>query len=85
MLARHWAAQLEAGEVASVKALAHQNGLCHNYTAHLLPLAYIAPDLAEAVLQGRQPKTLSLAALTSQPLPLDWTAQRARFAGDAVA
>ncbi len=79
-LARVWATQLESGEVSSVKELARQNGLCHNYTARLLPLAYLAPDLTEAVLQGAQPRSVSLAGLTAQPLPLDWSEQRRRFA-----
>lgn len=79
-LARVWATQLESGEVSSVKELARQNGLCHNYTARLLPLAYLAPDLTEAVLQGAQPRSVSLAGLTAQPLPWDWSEQRRRFA-----
>ena len=78
--ARGWAAQLESGEVGSVKELARKNGLCHNYTARLLPLAYLAPDLTEAVLKGAQPRSVSLAGLTAQPLPLDWSEQRRRFA-----
>jgi hypothetical protein len=80
VLARTWAAQLERGEVASIKALGRRNDLCQNYTARLLPLAYLAPDLTEAVLLGAQPRSVSLAALTAQPLPLDWSEQRRRFA-----
>ena len=80
VLARVWAAQLERGEVESIKALARRNDLCHNYTARLLPLAYLAPDLTEAILLGAQPRSVSLAALTAQPLPLDWSEQRRRFA-----
>ena len=80
VLARTWAGQLERGEVESVKALARINGLCHNYTARLLPLAYLAPDLSEAILKGEQRRAMSLAALTNEPLPADWAAQRARFA-----
>lgn len=43
-------------------------------------LAYLAPDLTEAVLLGAQPRSVSLAALTALPLPLDWSEQRRRFA-----
>ncbi len=59
-LAREWATQLESGEVGLVKELAHQIGICHNYPARLLPLAYLAPDLTEAVLQGAQPPPVPL-------------------------
>lgn len=79
VLARTWADQLERGEVETVKALARANGICHNYAARLLPLAYLAPDLAETILKGLQPRAISLAALTSQPLPASWTEQRASF------
>lgn len=76
VLARAWAGQLEIGDIASVRDLAASQRLCHRYTSKLMPLAYLAPDLAEAILGGRQPRTLTLRALTRQPLPLDWTAQR---------
>jgi DNA invertase Pin-like site-specific DNA recombinase len=79
VLARVWARDLEAGAVASIKALARGEGLCNHYTSRLLPLAYLAPDLTDAILTGRQPRNLTLAALTSEPLPLDWAAQRRRF------
>jgi hypothetical protein len=40
-------------------------------------LAYLAQDLVELILAGRQPRALTLSALTAQPLPLAWDAQRA--------
>ena len=76
VLAKRWAAQLERGEVESVKALAKANGLCPHYTSRLLPLAYLAPDLAESILSGRQPRSISLATLTARPLAADWHRQR---------
>lgn len=76
-LARHWADQLESGAVASVVDLAAAQNRCIHYTNRLLPLAYLAPDLVGLILTGRQPRTLTLSALTAQPLPLEWEAQRA--------
>jgi hypothetical protein len=84
VLARVWAAQLESGEVESVKALARLNGLCHHYTARLLPLAYIAPDLSEAILRGAQPRAASLAGLAARPLPLEWSEQRRVFSAQGA-
>lgn len=80
VLARQWAERLERGEVASVKALAKEQGLCQHYTARLLPLAYLAPDLVDSILAGAQPRAVSLAALTAEPLPPEWTEQRRRLA-----
>ncbi|MET0183188.1 MAG: recombinase family protein [Caulobacterales bacterium] len=79
-LAPVWMKRLDSGEVASIKALARSEKLCVLHTARLLPLAYLAPDLVTQILEGRQPRTLTLTALIAEPLPLDWSAQRARFA-----
>lgn len=76
-LARRWADQLESGAIASVVDLAAAQNRCIHYTNRLLPLAYLAPDLVELILTGRQPRALTLSALTAQPLPLEWDAQRA--------
>lgn len=78
--AHRWAKQLESGAYASVSALARAERLCLNRTNALLPLAYLAPDLVALIVDGRQPRTLTVATLTDAPLPLDWPGQRARFA-----
>jgi site-specific DNA recombinase len=76
VLATTWASELERGEVASIADLARREGLCKHYTARLLPLAYLAPDLAASILNGRQPRTVSLGAITAQTLPREWAEQR---------
>jgi hypothetical protein len=43
-------------------------------------LAQLAPDLVEAILDGRQPQGLTLELLRT-PLPPDWSAQRASLLG----
>jgi hypothetical protein len=80
VMSRAWVKRLEAGEPHSIKGLAETEGLCVLHTAKLLPLAFLAPDLVAQILEGRQPRTLTLTALISEPLPLDWAGQRARFA-----
>jgi site-specific DNA recombinase len=79
VLARQWARQLELGEVSSVSALAARQNLCKHYTARMLPLAYLAPDLAQQILNGTQPRGLTLSRLTSEPVPLSWSEQRTFF------
>ena len=78
-LARAWTKSLADGDVDSTKEVARQSGLCHHYAARLMPLAWLAPDLVEAILNGRQPRALSLGALSKEPLPLDWDEQRRLF------
>jgi len=79
-LAKIWAERLASGADASIKELARAEGLCDHYAARLMPLAFLAPDLAQQILEGRQPDALSLGALTKKPLPMAWEEQRRLFA-----
>ncbi len=78
-ISREWRRRLETGEVASTRDLARREGLCHRHTGRLLPLAYLAPDLVEAIVEGRQPRAMTLQALTASALPREWEAQRRLF------
>ena len=78
-LARRWADDLATGKVASTSEIARQHGLCHLYVGKLLPLAFLAPDLVQSILDGRQPRGLSISNMLAEPLPLSWVEQRARF------
>ena len=46
----------------------------------LLRLAFLAPDLQRAILEGRQPSDLTLARLLDSDIPLLWSEQRRFFA-----
>ena len=49
--------------------LVEQEGVTDAYVCRLLPLTCVAPDLVEAILDGRQPKGLRLAEmLGNEPL-----------------
>jgi DNA invertase Pin-like site-specific DNA recombinase len=45
----------------------------------LVRLAFLAPDLQRAILDGRQPSRLTLAALIEGKMPLRWSEQRRLF------
>ena len=45
------------------------------YLGTLLRLTLLAPDLAEAILNGKQPVDLELATLM-EPIPIGWRQQR---------
>jgi site-specific DNA recombinase len=73
-----WFEQLATGETASLEAIADREGVSSRYVSRLLPLAFLAPDIIELILQGRHPADLSTARLTNRlDLPLDWAEQRA--------
>jgi hypothetical protein len=42
----------------------------------MLRLNYLAPDIVQAILDGREPSGLSLIKL-SEPMPMAWAEQRA--------
>jgi hypothetical protein len=54
------------------------------YERRLTRLAFLAPDLQAAILEGRQPAHLTLEQLIERPLPIDWEQQRAIFRLDTA-
>ena len=48
------------------------------YAARILKLAFLAPDIIEAILAGKQPRSLTLKRLL-RGIPLSWSEQRKRF------
>ena len=73
--ALEWNEALLSGEVASMAEIAKKEGVTQRYIAHLLRLAYLAPEVMTAIFKGQAPVTLSLARL-KRPFPLEWNAQR---------
>ncbi|WP_085440015.1 hypothetical protein [Magnetofaba australis] len=73
--AHKWRRQLDCGEVASAQDLAKTENIDGSYLARVLRLTLLAPEIIEAILDGRQPKGLSLADLM-KTLPVEWAGQR---------
>jgi hypothetical protein len=59
--AHRWRRRIESGRAKSITDLAEQEGVTDAYICRLLPLTCLAPDIVEAILDGRQPKGLRLA------------------------
>ena len=51
------------------------NKVSRRYIRRLVDLAFLSPELVEAILQGGQPVELTATRLTELDLPLDWTEQ----------
>jgi len=77
--AHQWLEQLLSGEVSSLRMIAAAVGKSERYVSKVIRVAFLAPDLVEAVLEGRLPARLTVAELTDD-LPWDWNEQRRRFA-----
>jgi DNA invertase Pin-like site-specific DNA recombinase len=56
-----------------------------SYQRHLVRLAFLAPDLQEAILAGSLPPGVTLERLLAAPLPVSWAKQRALIYGDRAA
>jgi hypothetical protein len=54
---------------------AKREGISRRYIRRLVGLAFLSPELVEAILQGRQSVELTATRLTELDLPLDWTEQ----------
>jgi len=58
-------------------ALAQREGVSRSYFTRLVRLSYLAPDLTQAILDGRQPRNLTPEKLLEHSrLPLAWHDQR---------
>jgi len=73
---RAWFDELATGRAPSLQALAKRDGITRRYIRRLVALAFLSPELVEAILQGRQPVALTATHLTELDLPLDWAEQR---------
>jgi hypothetical protein len=66
---------LEEGKYRSAGELAEAEGVTRSFANRLLQLTLLSPDIVEAILDGRQAKSLVLALLTGR-LPSAWEEQR---------
>ena len=75
--ARRFNATLAQGEGVPFAALAEREGISRSYFTRLVRLSYLAPDITQAILDGRQPPDLTAEKLLEHSrLPLAWPDQR---------
>ena len=70
-----WRKMLDEGVHATLEDLARAKGVNATYVSRILRLTLLAPDIVEAILDGRQPRELQLDDLLTG-FPLDWEGQR---------
>jgi hypothetical protein len=69
-----WKRMLESGEFATTAELAEREGIAPSYMTRVLRLTLLAPDIVQAILDGRQGPELTLARVL-EPFPLEWQTQ----------
>ncbi len=74
---KRWFDRIAKGEVTSVRVIARQEDTDEGDVSRFLPLAFLAPDIVEAILAGKQPPELTAEILKRlRFLPHDWQEQR---------
>ena len=73
--AHRWQRMLESGEYASLTELAAAEKISRSYVCRVLRLTLLAPEIVEAILDGRRAEGVTLPALM-RPFPVEWSSQR---------
>lgn len=75
--ARGWIEGLSNGTYETIKDISDQTNLKPTDVSRYLPLAFLAPDIKQAIVEGTQPHSLTLESLKKiRPLPACWKEQR---------
>jgi site-specific DNA recombinase len=73
--AREWYEKLVRGEFTGREAIAAAERVTSRYVGRILESAFLAPDLVEMILEGKQPPGLSIETFRRR-LPVAWDEQR---------
>ena len=73
-----WMRDLRAGKYADTVEIARQFKFGDEHVRRVLRIGYLAPDIIEAIVEGRQPRSMTVKRLL-QRVPCDWADQRAAF------
>ena len=73
-----WKRMLDSGEFTTITELAKHEKIAPSYMTRVIRLTLLAPDIIEAILDGRQGPKVTMKRLLD-PFPADWEQQRAMF------
>ena len=73
-----WKRLFEAGDFNTINELAEHEKIAPSYMTRVLRLTLLAPDIIEAILDGRQGPEMSLKRMLD-PFPLEWVKQHEHF------
>src|ERR1017187_9259959 len=76
--ARGWYERVLEGKSSDQRSLTLHAGVTERYIGKVFGCAFLAPDIVEAILEGRQPRELSFKKLCAN-IPLSWAEQRKQF------
>jgi hypothetical protein len=70
---RRWLDQLAEGQVADMDVIARQHDLSAKTVRSMISLAFLAPDIVQAAIDGRLPRGIGISQMTD--LPMAWGEQ----------
>jgi len=70
-----WRRMMETGRYGTLNELAAAEKINSSYVSRLLRLTLLAPDIVEAILDGRQPVGMTLPRMM-EPFTVEWERQR---------
>jgi hypothetical protein len=73
-----WRKMLETGVHSTVDDIAAAENINASYVSRVLRLTLLAPNIVEAILDGRQESQITLDALM-KPFPVEWERQKEHF------
>ncbi len=73
---RRWERQIRSGERAGADHIAAVEVVQSRYVDKILKLAWLAPDIVEAILSGKRLRDFTLTDLLAAEIPMDWQQQR---------
>jgi site-specific DNA recombinase len=82
--ANPWSEKIIRGELTGLHSIAQLTGLDEHYAGRILNCSFLAPDIVEAILDGRQPADLTVQKLL-RSLPLAWSEQRKQLGFSGMA
>jgi len=69
-----WKRMLDSGEFTTIGELAEREGIAPSYMTRVLRLTLLAPDIVEAILDGRAGPEVALARVL-ETFPAEWSRQ----------
>lgn len=73
-----WKRMLDSDAFTTIGELAVREKIAPSYMTRVLRLTLLAPDIVEAILEGKQGRQITLAQLL-EPFPLEWKRQLSHF------
>lgn len=74
-----WRKMMEKNARLTMQNIAEDEGVKAAYVGRMLSLNWVAPDIVEAILRGKQPRSLKLQDFMNSKIPDLWDEQRDKF------